>query len=53
MTYKQQKANYGMEVDATTIEISIALTFLLNMIKPQYHKNLEIHICGNKAYITM
>jgi hypothetical protein len=53
MTYSELKDDvYGIEVEATELGIKLGVTLLKCKIKPQYLLPIEIHICGNNAYIT-
>lgn len=53
MTYKELKEDfYGVEVEANKLGISLGITMLKCKIKPQYLLPIEIHICGNNAYLT-
>jgi hypothetical protein len=52
MTYSELKNDfYGIEVDATELGITYGVTMLKCRIKPQYLLPIEIHICGNNAYL--
>lgn len=53
MTYRELKEDfYGVEVDADELGITLGITMLKCKIKPKYLLPIEIHICGNKAYLT-
>ena len=53
MTYRDVKKFYGVKVDANAIDITLGVTLLITMLKPQYQTAIEIHICGKEAYITL
>lgn len=49
MTYSEVKNDfYGIEVAATNLGITVGVA----MLKCQYLLPIELHICGNKAYLT-
>ena len=53
MTYKELKEEfYGVEVEAHKLDITLSIKMLKCKIKPQYLIPIEIHICGNKAFLT-
>ncbi len=53
MTYNELKKEFfGLEVDADKLGITLVITMLKCKIKPKYLRPIEIHICGNKAYLT-
>lgn len=53
MTYSELKNDfYGIEVEATKLNIKQGILMLQCKIKPQYLLPIEIHICGNNAYLT-
>lgn len=53
MTYSELKNDfYGIEVEATQLGIMLGVTMLKCKVKPQYLPPIEIHICGNNAYLT-
>lgn len=52
MTYSELKNDYyGIEVDANELCIKLGVTMLKCRVKPQYLLPIEIHVCGNKAYL--
>lgn len=52
MTYSELKDDqYGIEVEATELGIMCAVTMIKCKIKPQYLLPIEIHVCGNNAYL--
>lgn len=54
MTYREVKQNfYGVKLKSNVGDITIGLLMLMTMVKPEYRSNLELHICGNEAYITI
>lgn len=52
MTYNELKNDYyGIEVEANELQILYGVTMLKCRVKPQYLIPIEIHVCGNKAYL--
>ena len=54
MTYREVKRNfYGVKIRSNVGDITIGMLTLMTMVKPEYLSNLQLHICGDEAYITI
>jgi hypothetical protein len=53
MTYREvKKEYYGIEVEATVFGVASGIVKLHCFVQPYLLSNIEIHICGKKAYLT-